>query len=476
LWGKSNMNKRLSKPWRDPILCFLLMAGSLTVMAGAAIAPILPELVVHLNLSPNWAGSLVSAHYLTLALFSPLLGILADRYGPLRVLIPCLVGYAVVGVSGAFLPEYWTLLASRGLLGIASGGIAASSLGLLTRRYEGDARNQAIAYVATAITLANIVYPLMAVGLGHFQWRLAFGLYGVSAGLAGIAILLFSTDHRTVDSSTPKAAVTNGIRPLELLSSPVSLRIFISLILVSAVVYGTIIYLPLYLKTTLHSDLVWNGLILAAQAVGAAFSSGLLLEPLRQQLGSLRVTALSLGSMALFLVLFPNLTHLPTLILASSLFGLSFGFVTPSLYNILANLAPTHLQSSILATGIGAGFLGQFLSPLILGGILSSAGLKGVFYSCAAVAIALGLSLLIPLSPRSSEVYRETERGRTQSLDSPTTNLQPSEIVKSMEGEKIATRLVAEVEGSRKPGKPGSAVGTSTILANDDEPLQASEN
>jgi MFS transporter, ACDE family, multidrug resistance protein len=378
------------------------MAGSLTVMAGAVIAPILPQLVVHLNLSPGWAGSLVSAHYLTLALFSPLLGIWADRYGPLRVLIPCLVGYAVVGVSGAFLTDYWTLLASRGLLGIVSGGIAASSLGLLSRRYEGEARNQAIAYVATAITLANIVYPLMAVGLGQFQWQLAFGLYGVSAVLAGIAAVLFNPKQQTVVASATAASATDGIRPLELLSSPVSLRIFISLILVSAVVYGTIIYLPLYLTTTLHSALVWNGLILAVQAVGAAFSSGLLLEPLRQRLGSLRVTALSLGSMALFLVLFPNLTHLPTLILASSLFGLSFGFVTPSLYNILANLAPAHLQSSILATGIGAGFLGQFLSPLILGGLLTQAGVKGVFYSCAVVVIALGLSLLIPLSPRSS--------------------------------------------------------------------------
>jgi MFS transporter, ACDE family, multidrug resistance protein len=413
------VSQSLSKPWHDPILCFLLMAGSLTVMTGAVIAPILPELVVQLHLSPSWAGSLVSAHYLTLALSSPFLGLWADRHGPLRVLIPCLMGYAVVGVGSAFLPDYWTLLASRGLLGIASGGIAASSLGLLTRRYEGDERNQAIAYVATAITLANIVYPLMAVGLGHFRWQLAFGLYGVGAVLAGIAPSLFSTQRPTATTTSKITSPTDNLRPLKLLSSAVNLRIFISLITVSAVVYGTIIYLPLYLKTTLGSDLVWNGLILAVQAVGAAFSSGLLLEPLRRRLGSLRVVALSLGLMAVFLVLFPNLTHLPTLMLVSSLFGVSFGFVTPSLYNILATLAPAHLQSSILATGIGAGFLGQFVSPLILGGLLTRVGLDGVFYSCAAAAIALGLSLLIPLSSRSSEVYSKTERGRTQVLDSP---------------------------------------------------------
>jgi MFS transporter, ACDE family, multidrug resistance protein len=386
------------------VLFFLLLAGSLTVMAGAVIAPVLPELIVELNLSQGWAGSLVSAHYLTLAIFSPILGILADRYGQLRLLIPCLIAYAVVGISGAFLSDYAALLVARGLLGIASGGIAACSLGLLTRRYEGESRNHAIAYAATAITLANIIYPLMAVGLGHFNWRLAFGLYGVSAIMAMVAPLLFKAERgmpvRANKSTSQLTSATGNIRPIELLSSPASLRIFSSLIIVSAVVYGTIIYLPIYLKTTLGSDLVWNGLILAVQAIGAAFSSGVLLNPLQQRLGSLRVRALSLGIMALFLMLFPHLTHLPILMLVSGLFGVSFGLVTPSLYNVLAHLAPAHLQSSILATGIGAGFLGQFLSPLVLGSILSTAGLKGVFYSCAAAAIALSLSLLIPLKPR----------------------------------------------------------------------------
>lgn len=407
----TTVTKPLSVSWRDPVLFFLLLAGSLTVMAGAVIAPVLPELIIELNLSQGWAGSLVSAHYLTLAIFSPILGLWADRYGQLRLLIPCLIVYAGVGISGAFLPDYGTLLVARGLLGIASGGIAASSLGLLTRRYEGEARHQAIAYAATAITLANIVYPLMAVGLGHFDWRLAFGLYGVSAILAVAAPFVFSKERvMPIISGKAAAAAAGTLRPIELLSSPASLRIFGSLTIVSALVYGTIIYLPIYLKTTLGSDLVWNGLILAVQAVGAAFSSGVLLNALQRRLGSLRVTALSLGIMALFLMLFPNLTNLPILMLVSGLFGISFGLVTPSLYNVLAHLAPDHLQSSILATGIGAGFLGQFLSPLVLGGILSTAGLKGVFYSCAGVAIALSLSLLIPLKLRSMSIVKNITR------------------------------------------------------------------
>jgi MFS transporter, ACDE family, multidrug resistance protein len=372
----------------------LLIAGSLTVMAGAVIAPILPELIVQLSLNRSWAGSLASVHYLTLALFSPLLGVWADRYGQLRLLVPCLIGYAIAGVGGAFLSNYWLLLLDRGLLGIASGGIAAASLGLLSRRYEGEMRNQAIAYAATAITLANIVYPLLAVGLGHFNWRFAFGLYGVSAILAIAAVLLRPSK---VSSGTPEKNLSIKIEAGEFLKSPDCLRIFCSLIAISGVVYGTIIYLPIYLKTTLDSGIIWNGLILAVQGIGAALGSGFAIRPLARQFGSLGAAALGLGCMALFLILFPSLTSLPILMFVSGLFGLAFGLVTPSLYTLLANIAPRHLQSSILATGIGTGFLGQFLSPLILGPILSHVGLPGVFYSCAAIALVVGSGLLIPL-------------------------------------------------------------------------------
>lgn len=362
------------------------------------MAPILPELIDQLQLDQGWAGSLVSVHYLTLALFSPLLGIWADRYGQLRLLMPSLIIYAIAGVGGAFLTDYWLLLLDRGLLGMASGGVAAASLGLLSRRYTGETRNQAIAYAATAITLANIVYPLMAVGLGHFNWRFAFGLYGLSALLA----LSIGTVFRTSDlssnqatDSTPSPALQ--VKPADFLKSPDCLRIFCSLTAISAAVYGSIIYLPIYLKTTLDSDILWNGLILAVQGIGAALSSGFMIRPLARRFGSLGTAASGLGLMALFLVLFPTLNSLPLLMLSSGLFGAAFGLVTPSLYTLLANIAPPNLQSSILATGIGMGFLGQFLSPLFLGLVLSHFGLSIVFYSCAAIALVVGIGLLFPL-------------------------------------------------------------------------------
>ncbi|MEL6163829.1 MAG: hypothetical protein AAFR37_08715 [Cyanobacteria bacterium J06628_3] len=48
----------------------------------------MPEVKDQLLIDPRWSGMLVSMHCLTIFLFSPIFGILADRIGKAKVLIP----------------------------------------------------------------------------------------------------------------------------------------------------------------------------------------------------------------------------------------------------------------------------------------------------------------------------------------------------------------------------------------------------
>jgi MFS transporter, ACDE family, multidrug resistance protein len=77
------------------------------------------------------------------------------------------------------------------------------------------------------------------------------------------------------------------------------------------------------------------------------------------------------------------------------IFGVGLGIVVPSLYNLLSNLAPSEYQSSILAAGTGANFLGQFLCPSLFGLVLSHQGLVGVFYVAASLPLMLGVLMLM---------------------------------------------------------------------------------
>lgn len=378
---------------RDSRLLVLLAAGSLTSMAGGVIAPVLPELVQQLHLDPVLAGSLVSIHCLTIALCSPLLGILADRIGPLRVLVPSLVLYALFGMAGGLIQEFGPLLVTRGLLGAASGGIGAASLGLLGNLYEGQRRSQAMNYAASILAFTGIVFPLLGGLIGAIRWQLAFCLYGIGLPLALLAAI-FLREKQWVSADPGKLK-----RPYQLgkvLGHRYVLRLLLTLGLVSATMYAVIIYLPLYLKATLGTGAVLNGIVLASQAAGAAGISAFGARRLAQRLGVARTLAVSFGLMAIALATIPLLHQLSGILLVAVLFGMGFGIVLPNLYTSLANLAPLELQSSVLAAGIGASFLGQFLSPILLGPVLGYSGLVGVFYAATGLSLVAGFLLLTP--------------------------------------------------------------------------------
>ncbi|NEP09240.1 MAG: MFS transporter [Symploca sp. SIO2C1] len=381
--------------FRDPKLLVLLIAGSLTTMAGGVVAPVLPDMVQQLRLDPTLAGNLVSMHCLTIALFSPPLGMLADRIGRLRVLVPSLILYALFGVSGALMHSLEPLLISRGLLGAASGGIAAASLGLLGSSYEGEAREQALGYATSTLTITGIAFPLLGGWVGATHWQFAFCLYGLGLPLAVMAAL-------TLREKQPKP--TKPIRqhdPLKLsqvLGHPYTLRLLVTLALASVSMYAVVIYAPQYLKETIGAGAALNGVVLATRAVGAAIISAFGAKWLAKTLGTAAATAVGFGLMALSLSTIPLLNQISWILFTAVLFGVGFGIVLPSLYGTLANLAPSALKSTVMAAGIGAGFLGQFLSPILLGPVLGYGGLEGVFYAAALIALVGGLFFVYPKS------------------------------------------------------------------------------
>ena len=375
--------------WRDSRLLVLLAAGSLTTMAGGIVAPVLPDIIQQLHLDPGLAGNLVSMHCLTIALFSPPLGILADRVGRLKVLIPSLILYAVFGIAGAWMPSFWPLLVTRGLLGAASGGIAAASLGLLGSMYEGEKRSQALGYATSTLTITGIAFPLLGGWVGAANWQFAFYLYGLGLPLAVLAKLILKEGLRTKATAEPSHKLS------QVLGHPQALWLLFTLVLASISMYAVVIYAPLYLKATIGAGTVLNGIVLASRAVGAATISAFGARRLSQKIGLAKSTAVGFGLMGMTVGMIPLLHQLNWILVTAVLFGVGFGIVLPNLYNALANLAPAKLRSSVLAAGTGAGFLGQFLSPIVLGPVLIHDGLEGVFYAAASVAFMAGLLLLL---------------------------------------------------------------------------------
>lgn len=390
-FSKAASRKRLYQ------LSILLAAGCLTTMTGGVVSPVFPEMVQQLQLDPKWAGMLVSTHALTSALCTPVMGVLADRIGKLKVMVPCLVLYAIFGISTSFLTSFPLLLLSRGLLGAASGGIAAAAIGLLSSLYEGDARSRVLGFATSAMTTAAIMFPLIGGWAGSVRWQYAFYLYGLGFVLAVIVATNFN-ENRGQSSSTIAASqrhvLTNVLRQKDVLT------LYLLIGAAATIVYTVIIYTPLYLKLVIDAGPELNGFVLAIRAVGAATVSALGASRLAKRFGERGAIAFGFSLMALTVLTIPLLTELYLIVPTAVLFGVGFGVVTPNLYNTLAGFTQPEVRSSVLAIGTGFNSLGQFICPLFLGPVWKYVGLEATFFVATGIGVmAIGLTLMNRKTP-----------------------------------------------------------------------------
>lgn len=305
-----------------PILLVLLACGSLTTMTGSLVAPVMPEVKEQLAIDPRWSGTLVSMHCLTIFLFSPICGILADRIGKAKVLIPSLICYGIFGASGALANGFTPLLISRALLGAASGGVAAASIGILSSMYDGERRTRILGYTTSALAIASIIFPIVGGLIGKENWRFSFFIYGFGLPAALIAYILLPKRKRQSSSSI---ALGQKDKLINSLKAPSTLTLFTALALTSAIFYVVIVYAPLHFKQAIQANSLENGLILASRAIGAAIISAVGASKLAKRFGSAKAIALGFMLMAITLITIPFVEQLYLILPTAIIFGMGFG-------------------------------------------------------------------------------------------------------------------------------------------------------
>ncbi len=215
--------------------------------------------------------------------------------------------------------------------------------------------------------------------------------------LALVAASVLRNGRSRRSPQTP--AANKGMRAT--LTHPPVVQTLILLALASVSMYAVVIYAPLYLEAMIGAGPELNGIVLAARAIGAAVVSALGARRLAQAVGTSQAIALGFGLMALTLITIPFLSTLTGILPAAIAFGGGFGLVLPNLYSILADLATPEHRSTVLAAGTGTSFLGQFLSPILLGPVLGWGGLEGVFYGAGAIAAIAGIGCQLLSRPIS---------------------------------------------------------------------------
>lgn len=170
----------------------VVLAACLGVMAGFGSLWVytFAIFVKPLNLEFGWNRQEISLGFgfaaITLGLISPLLGRWIDRYGPRRVILPCMTVYCAAILSLAFLSHHlWQFYATCILLGLVGNGAAHLAYSRSISTWFDRRLGTALAFVMLGAGLGAMILPVVAQTIiTHSGWRSAYGALG------GLAILL----------------------------------------------------------------------------------------------------------------------------------------------------------------------------------------------------------------------------------------------------------------------------------------------
>jgi len=143
-----------------------------------------------LNAAFGWSREGVSLGFglaaITLGLCSPLLGRLLDKFGPRRIILPCVAVFGCGVASFALLgPGIWQFYATCVVIGLVGNGAAHLAYARSISSWFQKRLGTALALVMLGAGLGAMILPVVAQAIvSHWGWRAAY------ATLGGLALLL----------------------------------------------------------------------------------------------------------------------------------------------------------------------------------------------------------------------------------------------------------------------------------------------
>ncbi len=372
----------------------LLLASSMTVMAGATIAPSLPAMQDHFAAVPNveyWVRLVLTVPALFIALGAPFVGLIIDRFGRKRLLAIAALMVGIAGSSGFFLNELGEILIGRILLGLSVAGIMTTATTLIADYYAGAERAKFLGFQAAFMGLGGVVFLSLGGLLADVGWRMPFLVYLLALLIFPLIVFILPEPNRTVDL-TPGAAV--------LVAEPLPWR-FVGLTYGVALLSQIVFYLiptqlPFLLKQLVNAGGAQSGIAIAIATLFNALSS-FGYQNVKARFSFMAIYTIAFALMALGYSVISVAPTYAMVLIGLAIAGLGLGLLVPNMNVCLTSVTPTALRGRVLGGLTTAFFVGQFTSPIISQPLSQGLGLP-VTYRLAAglmlglTAVALGIT------------------------------------------------------------------------------------
>jgi len=355
------------------------------IMGVSSITPAFPKIVEELNISAKDIGLLITVFSFPGILLTPFLGVIADRWGRKKIIIPSLMLFGIAGGLCFFIRDFTLLLILRLIQ-----GIGAASLGSLTVTIIGDLYSRkelvaAMGYNSSVRSIGSAGYPAIGGALAMMGWHYPFILPIIAVPIG--FLVLFNL-------KTPEPENELHIREhLNIVWKKLRNRQVVRLLAIGIITFimlfgSYMTCFPLLLGNSFDASPLIIGLIMASVALIAALTSSQLVKIIKF-FSERTILKMSFILYTLALLIIPLISQLWLFLIPVIIFGIAHGMNIPVVQALLAGAAPLKYRATFMSVSGMTFRIGQTLGPLLMGMVISIWGIGGAFYAGAGLSIVM---------------------------------------------------------------------------------------
>lgn len=373
-----------SVPWRSRTVQVVLASTLLAPLGVPLVAPALPVVRDAFGVTDARASLLVSTYFVTGIGLSPFIGLLADRVGRRRVLVPSLVVFSLTGGAMAVAPGFPVLVGLRVVQGTAAAGIFITTVTLVGDVFDGPRRNAVLGVNNAVLSSGAAVFPVVGGALAGLAWNAPFLVYLAALPVALLAA--WSLPEPAADTGEEGLAYLRGA--LGAVAGTDAVVLYGAAFVTEVLLFGAIITaLPFLLTASFALAPVFVGAVLTASEASSTVVStqnGRVAQHLTNfQMVGLGFACYGLGLAGVWLAPTP----LP-IAGAVAVFGAGLGLSMPAVDAAISDLVAAEHRGGALSLRNSLTFLGRATGPVLFTAVAATAGYRPLLVAGSAVALA----------------------------------------------------------------------------------------
>lgn len=352
-------------PWRSATFHVIIASSLMGVMGVSLISPVLPELRDAFAISDAQVGLVITAYSLPGIFLTPVIGLVADRIGRKRVLVPLLLVFGAAGFAIAFTTDFTVVLGLRALQGVGATALVMLAVTLIGDLYEGAQLNALVGVNGSMIGIGAAVFPFVGGTLGEIRWNVPFFVYAVGVVVGLVAVVAVEEPGRDGGMNVR----TYFGRMVAIARVRRALFLFAALFSTVFVFYGAIITaLPLLLSDEFGLRPGVIGTVLAVVALTNAATASQYGRIAEARSGPALI-ALGFVAFGVGLIVLGGAASLGLVVLALLAFGVGLGVVFPSIDVTILTDVSEELRAGMMGMRTSMIRLGQTVGPIAFTGI-----------------------------------------------------------------------------------------------------------